>query len=238
MWAAADFVADPPEKLEPCHGAASPVLDRLAALWEQAQREVLIESAYFVPGKRGAEFIVQHAAQGVRTRLLTNSLAANDVPPVHAGYARYRRRLLKAGVELYEFQRKAVPGAEDLQLGGSRSRSDASLHAKVAVFDRRVTWVGSFNLDPRSAALNTELAIIIHGERLARQAAALIERDLEPDRAWKVVLEPRGTGGLTMAWYGQRDDRLVRLHREPDASFWQRAIVNVMKWIPGVEGLL
>lgn len=238
VWAPAEFVADSPDKLDPGREAASPVLDRLAALWEQAEREVLIESAYFVPRKLGAEFIMEQAAQGVRTRLLTNSLAANDVPPVHAGYAKYRRRLLKAGVELYEFQRRAVPGREDLQISGSRSRSDASLHAKVAVFDRRITWVGSFNLDPRSAALNTELAIVVHDEVLARQAAALIERDLEPDRAWKVELVPRRTGGLEMTWYGQLHDRLVRLHSEPDASFWQRAIVNVMKLIPGVEWLL
>ena len=235
-WASAEFVVDPPDKLDPEHEGPSPVLDRLVGLWSAAEREVLIESAYFVPLKRGAKFIVGQAGEGVRTRVLTNSLAANDVPPVHAGYAKYRRRLLKAGVELYEFQRQAVRGGEDLRIGGGSS--DASLHAKVAVFDRRITWVGSFNLDPRSAELNTELAIVIHSEDLGGRAAALIERDLEPDRAWKVVLEPRSAGGLAMAWYGMRGDRLVRETSEPDATVSQRAIVNVMKLIPGVESIL
>lgn len=236
-WARAEFVADSPDKLDPDQPSSSPVLDRLVALWDGAESEVLIESAYFVPRRRGARFIMEQARQGVRTRLLTNSLAANDVTPVHVGYAKYRRRLLKAGIELYEFQRAAVPGNDELPIAG-RGRSDASLHAKVAVFDRKVTWVGSFNLDPRSAELNTELAIIIHSEELSRQAAGLIERDLAPDRSWKLRLEPRGTGGREMVWYGARDGQVVRERSEPDATFWQRAVVNTVKWIPGIEGLL
>ena len=235
-WARAEFIADTPDKLDPARPPASPVLDRLLALWEEAGREVLIESAYFVPRREGARFIVEQARQGVRTRLLTNSLAANDVTPVHVGYAKYRRRLLKAGVQLYEFQRQPESGQSDLLIaGGSR---DASLHAKVAVFDRQVTWVGSFNLDPRSAELNTELAIVIHSEELSRRAAGLIERDLAPDRSWKVALEPRGAGGREMVWYGRRGGRMVRERSEPDATIWQRAVVNLVKWIPGIEDLL
>jgi putative cardiolipin synthase len=230
-WARAEFVADSPDKLDPDRPTSSPVLDRLVALWDEARREVLIESGYFVPRRRGTRFIIEQARQGVRTRLLTNSLAANDVTPVHVGYAKYRRRLLKAGVELYEFQRGAAPIAR-------RRRSDASLHAKVAVFDRKVTWVGSFNLDPRSAELNTELAIVIHSEELSRRAAGLIERDLAPDRSWRLRLERRRTGGREMVWYGHRDGKQVREHSEPDATLWQRAVVNTVKWIPGVEGLL
>ena len=236
-WARAEFVADSPDKLDPDRPPSSPVLDRLVALWDEAQHEVLIESAYFVPRRRGARFIMEQARQGVRTRLLTNSLAANDVTPVHAGYAKHRRRLLKAGVELYEFQRCAAPGEVDLPIA-RRRRSDASLHAKVAVFDRKVTWVGSFNLDPRSAELNTELAIVIHSEELSRRAAALIERDLAPDRSWRLRLERRRTGGREMVWYGNRGGQRVRERSEPDATLWQRAVVNTVKWIPGIEGLL
>ena len=236
-WARAEFVADSPDKLDPDRPSSSPLLERLFSLWDEAEHEVLIESAYFVPRRQGARFIMDQARQGVRTRLLTNSLAANDVTPVHVGYAKYRRRLLKARVELHEFQRRALTGSEDLRITGRRRR-DASLHAKVAVFDRKVTWVGSFNLDPRSAELNTELAIVIHSEALSRQAAGLIERDLGPDRSWRLRLEPRGTGGLEMVWYGRRDGRTVRERSEPDATFWQRAVVNTVKWIPGIEGLL
>lgn len=236
-WAEAEFVADPPGKLEPGHRGGSPVLGRLVELWDGARHEMLIESAYFVPSRRGAAFIVRQARQGVRTRLLTNSLAANDVTVVHVGYAKYRRRLLKAGVELYEFQQQAAPGEDDLKIAPQR-RSNASLHAKVAVADRSLTWIGSFNLDPRSAALNTELAVVIHSEQLAQEAAALILRDLEPDRAWRVTLEPRRAGGLEMVWRGLRGGVAVRESGEPDATLWQRLVVNTVKWIPGVEWLL
>jgi len=236
-WAEAEFVADPPAKLDPGHDLTSPVLDRLVALWREARHEMLIESAYFVPSRRGAEFIVQQAGAGVHTRLLTNSLAANDVTVVHVGYAKYRRRLLKAGVELYEFQRQAAPGEDDLKIV-ARRRRNASLHAKVAVADRKLTWIGSFNLDPRSAELNTETAIVVHSEQLAGEAAALILRDLGPDRAWRVTLEPRRAGGLEMVWRGERDGEAVRESREPDATLWQRLVVNTVKWIPGIEWLL
>jgi putative cardiolipin synthase len=236
VFAAAEFVADSPEKLQPSQQAPSPVLERLQALWEDAGSEVLIESAYFVPHRRGAKFILEQAAAGVRTRLLTNSLAANDVTPVHAGYAKYRRRLLKAGVSLFEFRRQAEGGRGRIALSGSPS--GASLHAKVAVFDRKVTWVGSFNLDPRSAELNSELAIVIHSEQLAAQAAGMIERDLEPDRAWALELAPRASGGSQIVWRGLRDDRMIRLSREPDATAVQRAIVGVLKFFPSIDRLL
>jgi cardiolipin synthase C len=235
-WARAEFVVDPPDKLVPGHDGGSPVLDRLGELWGGATGEVLIESAYFVPTQEGARFMMQRAQAGVRTRLLTNSLAANDVLPVHAGYAKYRRRLLKAGVEIHEFQRRAAHTAGSQRL--SSASSDASLHAKVLVFDRTVTWVGSFNLDPRSAELNTELAIIIHDSAIGQRAAAMVERDLQPDRAWRLVLEPRKSGGLGLVWYGERDGATLRLTEEPDASRGQRAAVNLLKLVPGLEGLL
>jgi putative cardiolipin synthase len=235
-WARAEFVVDPPDKLVPGSGAGSPVFDRLYELWGDANDEVLIESAYFVPTKEGAKFIVQRAREGVRTRLLTNSLAANDVLPVHAGYAKYRRRLLKAGVGVYEFQRAAAPTTEVMRL--SSTSSDASLHSKVMVFDREIAWIGSFNLDPRSAELNTELAIVIHDPAIAQTTAAMVERDLLPDRSWRLALEPRQSGGLGIVWYGERDGNELRLTGEPDATLGQRAAVNILKIVPGLEGLL
>ena len=156
--------------------------------------------------------------------------------PVHAGYAKYRRRLLKAGVEIHEFQRLAAHTAEDLRL--SSGSSDASLHSKVMVFDREITWIGSFNLDPRSAQLNTELAIVIHDPAIAQRSAAFVERDLLPDRSWRLALEPRESGGLGLVWYGERDGEELRLTSEPDATLAQRAAVNILKLVPGLEGLL
>lgn len=236
IFAAAEFVVDSPDKLEPTYPGTSPVLERLQALWAAAHSEVLIESAYFVPHRLGARFIRHQAEAGVRTRLLTNSLAANDVTPVHAGYAKYRRRLLKAGVELFEFKSQAAARHDNVPLAGAPS--GASLHAKVAVFDRKITWIGSFNLDPRSAELNSELAIVIHSDRLAAETATMIERDLEPDRAWQLQLAPRASGGRQIVWRGQRDDRMVRLSREPDATITQRLIVGLLRFLPSIDRLL
>src|SRR5208282_2906310 len=106
-WGAAELLVDPPDKIDESRRAPSPLLQRVYGLWRTAQSEVLVESAYLVPLRAGAELIADRARAGVRVALLTNSLASTDVVPVHAGYAKRRRELLVAGVELYEFQAEA-----------------------------------------------------------------------------------------------------------------------------------
>ena len=125
----------------------------------QATDEVIIVSPYFVPGSRMVEFLGKLVDKGVQVRILTNSLAANDVGVVHAGYMRYRVGFLKSGVELYEFK-SVMETDQDKQKKKWTGSSKASLHAKTFNIDRRKIFVGSFNLDPRSVALNTEMGVI------------------------------------------------------------------------------
>ena len=236
-WGEAELLADPPEKIDESRRAASPLLARAYALWRSAAREVLVESAYLVPLKAGADLIAERARAGVKVRLLTNSLASIDVLPVHAGYAKRRRELLAAGVELYEFQADARRRAGEHRYF-RRMGSGSSLHAKVMVIDRELTWVGSFNIDPRSALINTELAVLVRCASLAEATAGMIETDLAPERAWRLSLDPPGARTGRLHWTGERDGALVRLAGEPGASALQRLYVGVLRWMPGLDRLL
>ncbi|MFC7608338.1 phospholipase D-like domain-containing protein [Teichococcus aestuarii] len=107
-----------------------------------------------MPGKAGMRVLEDLVRRGVRVTVITNSLAATDVVAVHAGYARYRPRLVELGIDLYELKRS---GAHGSGVFGSRG---ASLHTKALMVDRDLVFVGSFNLDPRSANLNTEMGAV------------------------------------------------------------------------------
>ncbi|KAF1026796.1 MAG: Cardiolipin synthase C [Burkholderia plantarii] len=166
VWAEASFVADSPAKITMKAGTyTSPPMQQLAEQTKAAQREFLIISPYFVPHERGVAALGALTARGVRVAVLTNSLAATDAVAVQAGYAPYRVPLLERGVELYEF-RAEQPAGTQWRMFGSRSR--ASLHAKAYVVDRSTLVIGSLNLDPRSAFLNTELALVIRSPQLSR----------------------------------------------------------------------
>jgi cardiolipin synthase C len=235
-WGEAELLVDPPEKIDENRKAASPLLGRAYALWRGAQREVLVESAYLVPMKEGADLIAERARAGVEVRLLTNSLASTDVLPVHAGWAKRRHELLAAGVDLYEFQADARPVGGKMYFHSMGSGS--SLHSKIMVIDRELTWVGSFNIDPRSALLNTELAVVVRSASLAEAAGRLIQADLAPDRAWRLSLDPPGARTGLLYWTGQRNGKLVRLTTEPGATGMQRFLAGLMRWVPGLDHLL
>jgi putative cardiolipin synthase len=126
----------------------------------------------------------------VRVRILTNSLAATDVGPVHAGYRKRREALLRAGVRLYEFKPAAAPPPTASKKGIAGSRA-GSLHAKTFAIDGRRIFVGSFNFDPRSARLNTEMGVVIESRTLARRLVERLDRDL-PAIAWEVRLRDDG----------------------------------------------
>lgn len=163
----------------------------------------------------------------MRVAVLTNSLAATDVAAVHTGYARYRRELLRGGVELYEMKRKAgsTEARQKISVTGS---SGASLHTKAMVIDQRWVYVGSMNLDPRSANLNTEMGVLVESAELAGQLRAQFERTIGPELSYKVVVEP--DEGLV--WYDHVDGKERRLEREPDASVWRRLSVTLMRAVP------
>jgi putative cardiolipin synthase len=191
-WAPSRLMVDKPDKIGPDEDeadASDTVVDGLLALMLQAKQDILIISPYFVPGAEMMKTFAQARARGVRIRVLTNSLASNDAPAAHAGYARYRRDLLGMGIELHEM-RATEQTAGGLTGSGSGSRgmwlgssgggskggaSRASLHSKAVIIDARLAIIGSMNLDLRSKNLNSEVALLIRSAALSREAIRLVE---------------------------------------------------------------
>jgi putative cardiolipin synthase len=195
----------------------------MAALGSARER-LLVVSPYFVPGRQGTAEMVAIARRGVRVSVLTNSLAATDVAAVHAGYRRYRPDLLAGGVELFELAPEPARRRRLRVAGASR----ASLHAKAFLVDDARLFVGSFNFDPRSARLNTEMGLLIDSPSLAREAASFLARGLAAEASWR--LERTGAGQLV--WHGGHRGAPMRFTREPMAPFARRLLVALLSWLP------
>ncbi|MCH1993415.1 phospholipase D-like domain-containing protein, partial [Achromobacter xylosoxidans] len=164
-------------------------------------------------------------------RVLTNALEATDVAVVHSGYATRRRELLAAGVELFEMKRQAGEIGRNKSLGPFGS-SGSSLHAKTFAVDGRSVFVGSFNFDPRSARLNTELGFVIDSPTLARHIATAFDQDI-PRNAYRVCLDDQDR----LYWLEQREGRTIRHDTEPGTTAWQRFSVWFVSLLP-IESLL
>lgn len=219
---------DEPTKISAEGGAESPSRifpSRLRSIVEAARREVIPISPLLIPSEQGIDVLSALARRGVRVRVLTNSLAPTDVPVVHAGYARLRARLLAAGVDLYEARPDAPPDA--IRRWRPRASSDASLHAKAIVVDRRSVLVGSMSLDPRLRLSDTEVALLTESAALGGQPGALFEKATSPDRAFHVELSGPGSANSPLVWLGHQDGQPVRYTREPLASWWRRAVSSL-----------
>jgi putative cardiolipin synthase len=188
-------------------------------------------SPYFVPGKKGADALCALSAKGVKVRILTNSLASNDVSAVHAGYAKYRKQLLKAGVVLYELDehvKKEVKKKFTWLPGLSKS----SLHAKTMVLDRKAMFVGSMNLDQRSLNINNEIGILFLNPDVAANSAEAFDQSIE-----KVAFRLKLHNDDSIRWHLQQDDGEIIYDKEPYVSFWKKLSVWFIGLLP-VESLL
>ncbi|MFC3551170.1 phospholipase D family protein [Lysobacter cavernae] len=212
--------SDPPEKAVGV--VRRPwLVDVLMPAMMGAQREMQLISPYFVPGDAGVDALVGLRRRGVAVSVLTNSLAATDVAAVHGGYAPYRRPLLEGGVELYELMPR---GRSESRLLGS---SDASLHTKAMMVDGEVGFVGSFNLDPRSINLNTEMGILFRDRALTAELLRSYAQKTGPRSSYWVQLVD---GRLT--WEDGSEDPPHHWTREPDASLGRRVLARVVGWLP------
>ncbi len=179
---------------------------------KQAQTELLASSPYFVPGARGLEFLRELRDRGVRVTVMTNSLGSTDEPLVSVGYARYREAMLKMGIELYELSSQRVKRNKRLfHFGESLGR----LHAKLVVIDKRKVFIGSMNLDPRSATINTEFGSVIDSPQLAKELTRVIDLD-RLQSAYHVRFGDDGR----LQWIGADEDGDVMFDSEPDVSMW------------------
>ncbi len=194
--------------------------------------DVELISPYFVPTEAGVEAFAWLVRQGVEVKVLTNSLSATDVSAVHAGYAKRRKALLKSGVTLYEMQRHPTQVKKMKRKKRFLGSSGSSLHAKTFSVDRKHVFVGSFNFDPRSANLNTELGFVIDSPRLAKRINQAFYDEI-PAHAYQVKITANGR----IYWTEQRDVGVRIYTSEPNSSVWRRISVRLFSWLP-IESLL
>jgi putative cardiolipin synthase len=181
-----------------------------------AETEVLIVSPYLVLTPNLLEIGRTLHERGIKVKVITNSLASNDVVIAHAAYARYRETILDAGAELYEFRGDPEMMAGDIA-------EDVSLHSKYIVFDQHTVFIGSLNLDPRSLYLNTELGVVLESPSLAAELSGEFERLASPDNAWHVVRTAEGLRWISKA--GTVDE-------QPAKNAWQNFRSKLMMLLP------
>jgi putative cardiolipin synthase len=224
-WSPYRLVYDSPDKAQRDKAAevasiVTPLRDALFA----AEREVIILSPYFVPLRSGLKSFRKLRDRGIEVTVVTNSLAANNHPLVHSGYAPSRKSLLEMGVKLYEVRGDAsLAGASRGGVGAPLS----TLHTKLFVVDRKEAFIGSFNFDPRSARINTELGVIVESPEMASWIAERIEAK-EDTNAYEVILNERGK----LRWADRRGGQEILLTHEPQTSWWLRFRTYLMRALP------
>ena len=183
-----------------------------------------------MPGKNGVNLLAGVHQRGARVVVITNSLASTDGVPVHSKYKNYRKELIEAGVELYEI--KPTTGAQlKRRFREPAGSSTGGLHAKTFAFDRKIGFIGSYNLDPRSNKLNTEMGVLFDCPELAKRLPEQTERELARN-TYRVELD-----GNRVVWVTEEDGKEVRYHSEPDAGFTKRMKATIIGWLP-IEWLL
>ena len=223
IWGKAIAFADPPAKVTATSddmARSMSVQMNVMDMVMQARSDVFISSPYFIPGPKGVEAFTELCQRKVKVTILTNSLASNDEPVVHTGYSRYRVELLRAGVDLYELSPTGIQKNKRLGFPGM---SLGRLHAKTAVIDCSTVFVGSMNLDPRSASKNTELGIIVQSPQLAREVLRIFHIS-KLQSSYRLRFAP---GQQSIEWLTMDDEGEMVLTEEPDSTFFLR-LQNVL----------
>ncbi|MEJ2522185.1 MAG: phospholipase D family protein [Gammaproteobacteria bacterium] len=228
-WAPGQVVADDPASLKKIKDeelATGEIMAALRTKLSTIEKTLLIESAYFVLTDESIDEARRLVDRGVRVRILTNSLVSNDVLAAHAGYEKRRKDLLETGVELYELRPDS--GMEiDQSVTGRESK--AGLHTKAFMFDDSGIFVGSFNLDPRSANLNTEFGIYVESPALAADLAGFMDDGVSARNAYRVELDSQGD----LVWIETRADGTeIRYDKEPTSTWGQRVTADFIRLLP------
>lgn len=240
-WVKAEIVNDSPSKIKDKAKKEQHLNFQLIHQLEKPEQSVDIISAYFVPEKKGEKMLTDLAQNNIQVRVLTNSFKANDVFLVHAFYGKYRKNLLKNNVDLYEFL--SAPETENLNSHTSeiaekakvslKGLSRSSLHAKMMAIDQKQVFIGSFNFDPRSAYLNTEIGVLLDSPDLAKSIHQTMDQNLAK-YAYKLVLNANNK----INWQIRQHDGSIKTYaKEPKMKWWQKAGVKVISWLP-LEGFM
>jgi len=233
-WAPVELVYDSPNKKDIDNGSAPGRLI-YKALVKQANAvssELLVVTPYFIPSPDELMALQGERQRHASVRVLTNSLQAAPSLEAHSGYMHYRVPLLREGVELHE--ERALLG--DVRGSGEGKdilrRGNYALHAKLYVFDRRTTFIGSMNFDERSKHLNTEIGLLIASPELSSEIAARFAALTQLDNSYAVTLSESAKGKQHLVWSTMEAGRLVQYETEPARNAWQRTKVNLLSTLP------
>ncbi len=232
IWAWNQALWDAPSKVL-ASGEPDPQLlltTQLAPEMQRVSKELVMVSAYFVPGPPGLVYLTGRADAGVAVSLLTNSLEATDVPAVHGGYAPYRKALLEHGVRLFELRRQPGDGGgsgPNLFRSSTYRGSDSSLHSKAIIFDGQKAFIGSFNFDPRSVLWNTEVGVLVDSPELAGRVRELALQGMAPTLSYEVRLEDGA-----VVWVTEDNGQIHTVTHEP-GNWWRR----FNAWLSNTVGL-
>lgn len=218
-WGNSRLIADSPIKAEGGEHI-SPIIDALDGLWKETKKSIYISAAYFVPGKSGTHDLIMGAKNGIDINILTNSLSSTDASVVYSGWDRYRDDLIKNGIKVYEFRNEGYKVY-------NRHNSGASLHSKTIVVDDKISWIGSFNLDGRSAIYNTEVIAAFFNEEFAKILRSAMEQDMSEYVSWRLY-EDNGK----IKWKTNRDGREITATHSPDTTLLKRLTTFLLKIIP------
>lgn len=214
-------VSDPPEKAAG-RGHESWLSRAILPMMSAAERELQITSPYFIPGEAGLKRLTRMAQEEVEISILTNSLAATDVAAVYGAYSNYRKAMLEAGIKLYELRPKL--DGRNISLFGSRS---ARLHTKAFTADGEAGFIGSFNFDPRSVSLNTEMGVLFRHGGLAEDVQDIFAEQCDSQNSYHLTLTEDET-----TWTDRRQDTVETWQRPPEASIWRRITAAVLGFLP------
>lgn len=217
----ARVISDPPEKVRGWR-RRSWLMKELRPIIQSARTRLEIASPYFIPGKRGSAILLDLVSNGVEVSVLTNSLAATDVAAVHGAYANYRKRLLRNGVRLFElqpFRRQPV-----ISVFGSKG---ASLHTKAFTVDDSTGFVGSFNFDPRSVSLNSEMGVLFEDEQLVGELRQFFQTEISPETSYRLELKNN-----VLHWHGCDEGKVQDYTHEPEAGIFRRALAALVRHLP------
>jgi cardiolipin synthase C len=232
FWGQARLISDRPDKVTlPRDDPSTHAMPKLRAVLEQSQRELILVSPYFVPGKAGMDWLQAMSARGIHIIILTNSFAATDVSSVHSAYGPYRKHLLHLGIDLYELKPSNVHKLDPKSEEHSSKKAKSSLHAKTYMADSRILFVGSMNLDPRSASLNTEMGFVIDSESLSSEVRAKFMERL-PENAFRVELDTSVDKNGRLVWVTQQDGREVRTEAEPGMGSFDNFMMSLQRLLP------
>lgn len=226
-WTDMQFLSDDVGKLTKTVPANTNLVHQLRTLLGSPTKRLTIISSYFVPTKDGVNTLVELAEAGIDIKILTNSFDATDVTAVHSGYSQWRPSLLRAGVKIYELKSTASEEKRENKLWKARSQSSTSLHAKTFAVDDYQVFIGSYNVDPRSANINTEMGVIINDEELAKQLHSALSDELL-GQAYEVKLLENGS----LQWHTVEAGEKVVYDSEPRVDISDHVWLSIMSWLP------